>query len=148
MRASVACLLAVPFVMTLSAQMQPTTLAALHDNARPLLIFAGTDDAPVQQQLAALANHAAGLRERDMRVILLGASYAQSLDDSLPVATLTSSEQAHARQQFHVAPGRFTVLLAGKDGGEKLRSSKPMPWQKLASTIDAMPMRRNEMKQR
>jgi hypothetical protein len=36
----------------------------------------------------------------------------------------------------------------GKDGGEKLSSSKPLAAEKLFATIDAMPMRRDEMQRR
>ncbi|MCO5934367.1 DUF4174 domain-containing protein [Mucilaginibacter sp. RB4R14] len=42
--------------------------------------------------------------------------------------------------------GFFTVTLTGKDGGEKYRSSQPINLQKLYGIIDAMPMRKQEMK--
>ncbi|MBE7181716.1 MAG: DUF4174 domain-containing protein [Terriglobus roseus] len=126
-----------------------TTLAALRDTARPLLIFAGPGDSRAQQQYAILSAHAANARERDMRVALLTTAPIRLQDGSRPPeASFSSGEQAHLRQRFHIAPGEFTVILVGKDGGEKLRSSDVIPWQKLASTIDSMPMRRDEMKQR
>lgn len=37
------------------------------------------------------------------------------------------------------------VILIGKDGGAKLRSEKPLSMAKLQETIDAMPMRQDEM---
>lgn len=52
------------------------------------------------------------------------------------------------RRKFHVAEGAFTVVLIGKDGGEKLRSTKPIDVEELNATIDAMPMRKSEMKER
>ncbi len=131
------------------AQSPTTTLNALHDTTRPLLIFAGADSAPSQQQLAGLASHTADVHERDVRVVLLDALHPQPHGDmNLPAADFSPAEQSWVRQRFRVAPGEFAVILVGKDGGEKLRSSKPITWEKLAATIDAMPMREDEIKQR
>lgn len=40
----------------------------------------------------------------------------------------------------------FEVILIGLDGGIKLRQSDPLSLEKLFATIDAMPMRRNELR--
>jgi hypothetical protein len=40
------------------------------------------------------------------------------------------------------------VLLVGKDGGVKLSSSSPLSASTLFGTIDAMPMRIDEMRRR
>jgi hypothetical protein len=40
----------------------------------------------------------------------------------------------------------FTIILVGRDGGEKLRSSEVVSAEKLFGLIDAMPMRKDEMK--
>jgi hypothetical protein len=50
------------------------------------------------------------------------------------------------RRQFQVDDRRFTVVLLGKDGGEKFRSSKPVTIEKLDALIDAMPMRQQEVR--
>ena len=42
----------------------------------------------------------------------------------------------------------FEAVLVGKDGGEKLRSPEPLTPERLFETIDAMPMRQQEMRQR
>ncbi|RXK55345.1 DUF4174 domain-containing protein [Oleiharenicola lentus] len=42
----------------------------------------------------------------------------------------------------------FTVTLIGKDGGEKLRRSTPLPPEELFALVDTMPMRREEMRER
>jgi hypothetical protein len=57
-------------------------------------------------------------------------------------------DAAAVRERFGVARSDFTVILVGKDGGEKLRDSKPLTYARLQATIDAMPMRRQEMKER
>jgi hypothetical protein len=63
------------------------------------------------------------------------------------IGSMTAAEQAATRKRFHIAPNAFTVILIGKDGGEKLRSSIPLSVDTLRSTIDAMPMRQDEMRQ-
>lgn len=40
----------------------------------------------------------------------------------------------------------FSVVLIGKDGGEKLRRTTPLPPEELFAVVDAMPMRRAEMR--
>ncbi len=44
--------------------------------------------------------------------------------------------------------GPFEVVLLGKDGGAKLRSDKVVTAGALAALIDAMPMRREELRSR
>lgn len=123
-------------------QAQDTTFAALRDKQRVLLVFANGDNGKAEAQLTIAAAHAVDFRERDL--VLAGISGSNS---AVPTATLTPAEEEKARQRFHVSPGTFTVILLGKDGGEKLRSHAAIPWVKLQGTIDAMPMRKDEMKQ-
>ena len=40
----------------------------------------------------------------------------------------------------------FEIVLIGKDGGVKLRSKTPLDVETLYAVIDAMPMRRREMR--
>ena len=46
----------------------------------------------------------------------------------------------------HLGAAAFKIVLTGKDGGEKYSSTKVLISAKLYSIIDAMPMRRQEMK--
>ena len=148
MRFRVASLFAALVPMAVPAQ--NTTLQALHNQARPLLIFApGDNDVRVQQQLTNLIGHSADLRDRDMRVVIVPtASPTGTEPTDLPTASFATDEQQHARRRFHVGVNEFAVILVGKDGGEKLRSHSPLPWQRLSSTVDSMPMRKDEMRQR
>lgn len=50
-------------------------------------------------------------------------------------------------KKYKTSAQSFTFILFGKDGGEKMRSNEPVSLEKLYRTIDAMPMRQNEMKQ-
>jgi len=77
-----------------------------------------------------LLDDAAGLKERDIEVH--------------EVLGLKANESVF--KQYKASSRKFTFILFGKDGGEKLRSNKPVSLEKLYQTIDAMPMRRQEMK--
>ena len=48
-------------------------------------------------------------------------------------------------KKYDVEPNKFTLLLIGKDGGEKLRSTKPVKTEAIFKLIDSMPMRQAEM---
>lgn len=134
--------LLVPHFATAQAPPSPVTLAQLRDRYRPLLLFAATPDDPaLLAQLTKLKGAAAGLGERDVLVI------AVPYRDPAPTeVSLSAAESANVRRSFGVAPQDFTVILLGKDGGEKFRSSKPVSFEKLQGLIDSMPMRQDEMK--
>ena len=137
-------LLLLPFVAS------PQPLASYVDHNRVLLIFAPTDTDPrFQQQLSLLTHHAAGLQERDLvllpNVVHAGAKTPDTLR-TLNSPYPMGDQQLDQRTRFHIGPSEFTVILIGKDGGEKLRQHTPLAYTKLAATIDAMPMRREEMR--
>lgn len=119
----------------------PTTLEALHDHYRPLLVFAANPSDPaLLTQLRLLKDSAPGLARRDVLVIAIPYDTPSPLDPSL-----TPEAVVAARRRFHAAPPDFIVILLGKDGGEKLRSTKPVSFNKLQDKIDSMPMRQQEM---
>ncbi len=59
-----------------------------------------------------------------------------------------SGRSAAARRRFGVGEGAFAIVLVGRDGGEKFRSPEPIPAERLFDLIDAMPMRRREVRSR
>lgn len=119
-----------------------TTLQQLRDQARPLLIFAPRPDDPqLQIQLRTLQEHAVEARERQLIPVALPYN-----SPSPTAAQLSSEEATTVRRRFHVNPQSFVVILIGKDGGSKLRATKPFSMRKLEETIDAMPMRQEEMR--
>ena len=61
-------------------------------------------------------------------------------------ASVAPGEAAATRDRFGVAPDNLTVLLVGKDGTVKHRSSEPVDPEEIFSLVDAMPMRRREMR--
>ena len=125
-------------------QTPPLSLPALRDHFRPLLIFAPTPDDPsLRAQLTRLRDNAPGLAERDVLVIAVPYNTPSPTD-----TTITPADAEAARRRFHIPPTDFTVLLIGKDGGEKLRSRKPISFDRLRNAIDAMPMRQQEQQER
>ncbi|MEO1315328.1 MAG: DUF4174 domain-containing protein [Pseudomonadota bacterium] len=101
-------------------------LSAYRWEARPILIFAAEDDPRLGEQLTLLREGAAELRERE-NVIVVG--------------RISGSPLA---ERFR--PEGFTLILVGKDGGEKLRADRVVAVDALNALIDGMPMRRREMR--
>ena len=52
------------------------------------------------------------------------------------------------RKEFSILPGQRIVILIGKDGEVKLRRELPLELSEIFSVIDAMPMRRREIRER
>ncbi|WP_158828268.1 DUF4174 domain-containing protein [Mucilaginibacter lacusdianchii] len=105
------------------------TIFPTRQEKRMLLIFADSvDNAQLIRQQQILNADVTGLKERDIDVHIY---YADKNAD---------------RFRIHKIKTKFTVVLIGKDGGEKLRSTQPFTVKKLYATIDAMPMRQQEMK--
>jgi hypothetical protein len=110
------------FVLMLAASAQ-------YQNKRLLLLFADkADNVLLQQQERMLHADPTGLKERD-----------------LEIRVYYLDKHAGEFRTKKISAG-FTAILIGKDGGEKLRSTSSISLQKLYNTIDAMPMRRQEMK--
>ncbi len=116
--------------------MAPVTTAASADElgslrwkARPVIVFGDAPDAPrVARQLAAFERLSAGLRDRDIRV----------LQESRAGGAL--------RRRLAIADAGFAVVLVGKDGEVKKVWRDVVEPRQLFALIDAMPMRREEMR--
>ena len=111
---------------------------------RVLLVFAlSRQDARYQEQSALLADKTAGLNERDLILI-----YALADGKGRRVGTrlFGGGDEKALRQRYHVGPRQFRVVLVGKDGHEAYSSREPISSTRLFGLIDAMPMRREEMR--
>lgn len=106
--------------------MLPTQLS----NKRLLTIYTrSADNAFYKQQVQLLAEDKPGLEDRNM--VIQTFVYNDSNASAFKKARIKSN---------------FAVVLTGKDGGEKFRSTKPITLKDLYAIIDAMPMRRQEMR--
>jgi len=100
-------------------------------NFREIIIFAySDDDSSLKKQLVILNSDAKGLAERDLNVAI----------------NIWAKDKKLAHQKYKISKNKFTLVLIGKDGGEKYRSEKIITSQKLYAIIDAMPMRVYEMR--
>lgn len=122
----------------------PTTLAAMRDCYRPLLVFSASSQRPLALQQLRMLN-ADELRERNVLLVLVSKGDFAGHARDLPSVPLSEDENKRLRQRFKVSDGEFAVILVGKDGGEKLRRARPVLSSELNATIDAMPMRKREM---
>ena len=89
-------------------------------------------DPAADAQRRILARVRGGSDDRDLMLV-------EALGDKVIGASDTA---AALRRNYKLPADRFTVILIGKDGGEKQRSATPMSAASLFGTIDAMPMRR------
>ena len=127
------------------------TLSSLVDRNRVLLVFAPDSlDRRFGQQLDNFAHHSADFTSRDLVLIPIvpdsGLPNASPILRELRPPLVHDDEKITIRKRFHIQPTAFTVILLGKDGGEKLRSAAPITIERLKRTIDAMPMRKQEMR--
>lgn len=127
------------------AQENTFDLDELRWKKRVLLVFSPSESNPsLQVQREQLASHGEGVGERDLKIVYIlehadkrktGIDSNRVLDENGPI-----------RSRFGIESGLFQVLLIGKDGTVKLRSSDPVSAEDIFALIDSMPMRRQEMK--
>lgn len=117
-----------------SIMIQPAGDMDLSDfkwSKRPILVFADSPEDPYfADQIDKLTEGLNVLADRDVVI----------LTDTRP-ETLSP-----LRRKFR--PKGFMLVLVGKDGGVKLR--KPLPWtvREITRSIDKMPMRQREIRER
>jgi hypothetical protein len=144
--------MSVPVSLRAECASNAADLAAMRACYRPLLLFAPhADDGELARQLDELGKHAEDLRERDVPVVVIledGQEFPAERLKGLPMARWSGDERSRVREQFATGRYPFSVVLIGKDGGEKLRVHALLPVAKLKSAIDAMPMRQAEMARR
>lgn len=104
-----------------SARWQRRLLVVVADEGHPMLL----------EQRRIVADNRTGFAERELFLVegVGGSPRARSL-----------------RDRFGVGPSGFRAVLVGKDGGPKLTADEPLGAAKLFATIDAMPMRQEEMR--
>lgn len=110
---------------------------------RLILLFApSAGDEAYRQQIAELTEERASLRERDLLVFHL-LENGESFTGETPIPATKTNRW---REKFGVETGSSTIILLGKDGGEKRRRPMPDSLDEINALIDTMPMRRAEMR--
>ena len=115
---------------TLSA---PVDLDAKRWKKRLLVLFTPPNaPAAIKRQVRVWEEEEGELDARDLEVVNF-----DKLDDQPEIA-----------RRYRLTPDRFTALLIGKDGAEKLRSREPLSPRRIYAEIDSMPLRQEELKRR
>ena len=128
------------------------SLRALRNHARVVILFAPAGKAlgiqgmkwNAQREFFSAPSTVAGLAERDVVVVAV-ADHQDSWPPQLTVAR-PAGDAARVRAEYGVGEGQFLAVLVGKDGEVKLASTQPLRAESLFAQIDAMPMRKQEMK--
>jgi hypothetical protein len=111
---------------------------------RPLVVFADSEaNAALAEQRRMVAASRASLAERNVVVIWVVGDKVSAEFGPRPGASART-----LRARYGAAKGGFRAVLVGKDGGTKLNSASPLGTGALYATIDAMPMRQNEMRRK
>jgi hypothetical protein len=111
-----------------------------------LLILVAPDvaDPAIEGVLETLKHHSYELADRHMLVIQLYEN-VQSVVDDRPI---TAQQSNRLRSDLGVGPAERLLLLIGKDGSVKRRAPLDTDVQEIFRQIDAMPMRREEIRTR
>jgi len=131
---------------SLSAQGKSEVKFSLADyrwENRVVLIFGPDEsDARFSEQKSLIYPTGDGIDDRDLKIVTV-VNRGKSKVGELPI---TDESPKNLRDQFDITDEQFSILLIGKDGGEKLRSIDVIAPDELFSVIDRMPMRQREMR--
>ena len=112
---------------------------------RLLFIFAPEEGDSIFQALQSeILTLPDGISERDLvvfKILETGPSYMET-------TRIDPQTAAAIRTKFAAPLGQFTCILVGKDGGTKLKRHSPVKIKEVFDLIDAMPMRREEMRKK
>jgi hypothetical protein len=111
---------------------------------RLLLVLAPDEDnAAYRRQQEMLRAAELGLSERDMVTVFI-------VQDALSMGggLAPTGSAGDLRNAYDVMPQACRVALIGKDGSMKLHEEEPIAAADLFALIDALPMRKREMRER
>lgn len=127
-----------------STASEATAMANYRWKYRPLLVFAdGGANAFLAKQRSMVAASRSGFSDRGVVLVwVVGNSVRAELGPG------PAQSAGALRARFGASTAAFRAVLVGKDGGAKLSQSMPLDAARLFATIDAMPMRRDEMRRK
>ena len=110
--------------------------------SRPLLVFAPTGNDPrLVETMRRIEASRCDFADRDMVLGRIVADGTSTLDGDV----VDTSQSQRLRSEFGIGANSFSVVLIGKDGGEKLRVNDVPDLQTIYAVIDGMPMRGREL---
>lgn len=107
----------------------------------PLFVFAQGETAVLAKQKSIVSSQAAAFKERNIIVVWIVGDKV-SADFGPP----PGKDPNAVRRRYGVGAGAYRAVLVGTDGGVKLSEAAPLTASTLFATIDAMPMRRDEVR--
>ncbi len=111
------------------------------ENRLVLILTDQTDNENCRKQVEELKNHQDGVNERKILVYCIT---PESFKTGLSDEKWQKAETVYNR--YKKTDSQPEIILIGLDGGVKLRANEFLSAQELFATVDAMPMRRQEMK--
>lgn len=110
---------------------------------RVVLIFGADEFHPkYKEQKSRFTDLHKEIEDRDLRIVTILNEGISKVDDQV-----ITNESAHQlREQLKISDNQFSIILIGKDGGEKIRSKEILSAEDVFSVIDKMPMRQREMR--
>jgi hypothetical protein len=112
---------------------------------RLLLLFASSEEDQDYLTLKKeIDRQATEVKDRDLLVFYV----LERGESRLGHERLNPHQALFLKRHLSVPSGRFTIILIGKDGGEKIRQESPVDLKEILAIIDAMPMRQQEMKKK
>jgi len=107
---------------------------------RIIIINNGPDKLTSDRQKQLLLKDIAGLQERHLLIFEIGQDLIRDILNE-------KNYEIHQNllDKLDLNSGAYEILLIGKDGGVKLRSSVPVTDNEIYNLIDQMPMRQVEM---
>ncbi len=128
-----------------NAMARPLDLTQFQWKNRLLFVFAPNRNHPMFDSLHdSLAAHQADIADRDLVVFEI----LESDSSSMNTKYISSQTALSLRKRYNVNQGEFAVILVGKDGGIKLNRQNETRLEDIFALIDAMPMRREEIRQK
>ena len=121
------------------------SLDSLKWEHRVLVLFsAHSGEEEYQSQIGEFEGHAAGFDDRDLVLFSIFDDECSRFDGDV----LTNASARSVHEQIAPESDGFSIYLIGKDGGVKLEQQQILSTKKLFSTIDRMPMRQREMREK
>jgi hypothetical protein len=113
------------------------SVSGMAQHNRVLLVFSPSmRDARLEAQRQAMARFAAGALARDLVLVQVADGKVIGAHD----------DERKLRRRFQTPAPRYHTLLIGKDGRVALDTAAPLDEKRIEATIDAMPMRQDEVR--
>ncbi len=110
---------------------------------RIVFIFAKEKTDDFEKSVEPLSTLSKEILDRDLKIIRILENGKSVIND----VQLSRQQVVELVETYKPNDKETVTILIGKDGGEKYRQSGVTDWQEIFRRIDAMPMRRAEMRQ-